>query len=550
MHDASTRVLLDRTTIRLDGRPFFAFGPRILLTPREQIPMAAADAADAGFTVVMSPPASPGNLSTLVLLFDECERRGLLVILAVEPRLPDPSEFLAANFKHRPGLHSYCLLTLDDSPESFLHYCSERDRLRSEDVFHPIWTPYRPGFPYGLWIGSVDIHSVAHSTGGPHERRPEENGAAQLNGLFETCAKERIQGRPFFCHSFQVHSPTSAREAGVYDNDRNVARTPADPESWYPWLASLGETPRRDFMMPDADLVRIRTYELLAARVRGIVADFYEFMLGPSPMTGRDRFCELAILAQEIAVFTEFFSEGQFVRARLETGHPVLRAAMLHHSDDILLLLWRASDGDEYWIDPARMTRTEVFIGLETETELTAWRMDFPGGHQIPVARDAKGDLRIQLDTIDLTAKILLTRSSQRPRDIAARLETRMKRATRFKVDGVRYRLEKVRAIEKELEEIGRGVRDSPALREARDLSKEAQRLCDGGEDRDAWIAASQVTQLLRTLVNRQMVRATTVSREGEEGRVLDLLRRSYYTLPEYYRQSVARDEAVVQEYT
>ncbi len=550
MHDASTRVLLDRTTIRLDGRPFFAFGPRILLTPREQLTMAVADVADAGFTAIMSPPASPGNLSTLNLLFDECERRDLLVVLAVEARLPNPSTFLASNFKHRPGLHSYCLMTIDDSPESFLRYCTERDRLRAEDLFHPIWTPYRAGFPYRLWMGSVDFHSVSHATGGPHHRHADENGASQLNDFFKTCSREGYAGRPFFCHSFTAHSATSARQSGLYDFDYHVADTPADPNLWHPWLASLSETPRRDFMMPDADLVRIRTYELLAARVRGIVVDFYEFMLGPSPTTGRDRYCELAVLAQEISVFREFFAEGQFVSARLETGHPVLRAALLHHSDDILLLLWRSSEGDEYWIDPTRMTRIEVFIGLETDTDINVWRMDFPGEQPIPVARDAKGDLRIQLDTIDLTAKILLTRSNQRPKDIAQRLSASLQRATRFKVDGVRYRLEKVRAVEKELEALGRGERDSPALREARDLATEAQRLYDHGDYRDAWIAALQVAQLLRTLVNRQMVRATTASREGEEGERLQLLRRSYYTLSEYYRQSAARDEAVVQEYT
>lgn len=550
MGETSTRVLLDRTTVRLDGRPFFAFGPRIYLTPRERISTAVADCADAGFTAVMTPPASPGNVPALNALFDECERHGLLTILAVEPRLPEPSAFLSANFKHRSSLHSYCLLTPDDSEASFIRYCTERDRLRAEDLFHPIWTPLRPGFPYRLWIASVDLHATAHGTGGPFPRTKEEDGAATLNGIFRTCSRERLQGRPFFCHSFAVACTDRTRASGVYSFDPLVASTPAESREWFPWLAALGESPRRDLMIPDPDLVRVRAYELLAARTRGIVADFYEAMLGPSPTTGRDRFCELAVLAQEIGVFADFFAEGQFVSADVETGHPLLKAAMLHHSDDILLLLWRSAEGDEFWIDPARMTRIEIFIGLQSDTEIDAWRMDFPGEHQIPLMRDAKGDVRLQLDSIDLTAKILLTRSRQRPRDLAARLQSRLGRAARFRVDGVRYRCEKVRSVEKLLEEANRGSRDAAPLREARDLVREAERLLGSGDDRAAWIAASQSAQLLRTHINQQMARATAWSRPVPEGSVLDALRHNFMLLPEFYRRAHERDEAVVGEYT
>jgi len=368
--------------------------------------------------------------------------------------------------------------------------------------------------------------------------------------IFRACARDRLPGRPFFCHDFDVACPKEARKAGVFSFDPLVDSTSPDPEDWFPWLANLGDLPRWDHMVPDADLTRIRAWELLAGRVRGVIFNFYESLLGPSPTTGRDRFCELAVIAQEVAVFSEFFGEGQFVRADLETGHPLLRAAMLHHSDDILLLLWRSSEGDEFWIDPARMTRVELFIGLETESDLNAWRMDFPGGYQIPLSKDAKGDVRLHLDSIDLTAKILLTRSKQRPTDLMERLNSHLGKATRFRVEGMDYRLEKVRAIERELGDGPTGAGESTTLREARDLMKEGFRLLGDEDFRDAWIAASQADQLIRTVINQRMVRATAGRRSDEENTVIEMLRRNYFTLPEYYRRSQARDEAVIDEFT
>ena len=37
MPESSGRILADRSVIRLDGRPFFSFGPRVLLSPPEQV---------------------------------------------------------------------------------------------------------------------------------------------------------------------------------------------------------------------------------------------------------------------------------------------------------------------------------------------------------------------------------------------------------------------------------------------------------------------------------------------------------------------------------
>ena len=67
------------------------------------------------------------------------------MILCAESRLPNVGRFLAENFRHRESLHSYCLPTESPSPEHLEEYVRERDQLRAQDLFHPIWTPYRKG---------------------------------------------------------------------------------------------------------------------------------------------------------------------------------------------------------------------------------------------------------------------------------------------------------------------------------------------------------------------------------------------------------------------
>ncbi|MCB2156246.1 hypothetical protein KQI84_15325 [bacterium] len=536
MAEASTRVLLDRTTIRLDGRPFFAFAARIFLTPPEKIDEAVCDLAEAGFTAVMSPPASPGNRKTVETLFDAAGNYGLLVILAAEPRMPEPAVFLAAQYKHRPELHSYYLPLREDSEKAFAEFCSERDHLRAQDLFHPIWTPRPASVPLSRWLDAVEVHSVAQTLGGPFPRRVESEGQFLLTQIVEECARQTI-GRPLFCHSIPVGVPDAAREAGVYDFDPWIERLPSRSKDWHPYLTDLGNLPRRDFMPPEPDLLRLRTYEILANRVRGIVADFYEFMQGRPPLTGRDRFCELACIAQEVGALHDFFAEGQLVRAEIETGHPRLRAAMLHHGDDILIMLWRTTQGDEYWVDPNAMSRVEITIRLESHVEMMAWRMDFPAAQPIEVARDLKGAVRLYLPEVDLTALILLTRSNRRPRELADGLRDRLPHAASYRVQGAELRLQKHELIGQEMASQGRELRQPRLLEDAREAVAQAREFLDEEDYVHAWECASAANRLLRLMVNREMTETLGIRKVERDSR-LDLLRRSFFTLPRFYQEA------------
>ncbi|MDX1972107.1 MAG: hypothetical protein SFY68_06200, partial [Candidatus Sumerlaeia bacterium] len=421
--EASARILLDRTTIRVDGRPFFAFGFQLLLTPPEEMESTLQRIQELGFTAVSSPPASPGNFHTIDRIFEICNRLGLLVNLVADPRVDKPSEYLANRYKHHPSLLSYCLPTLNGSEREFARFCRERDRLRHQDLFHPIWTPYQQDFGLRLYIDSTDLHAVNHAVGSHLSLAPEESGVQRISDLFRECRNHKIPGRPFFCHNMQAMITDEVRESGVYDFDATVNNHSPRHLEWYPYYARIDEEERWDFLAPDVELMRLRCFEMLASRVRGIMVGTYDFMLGKAPFTGLDRLAELSVLAREVETIRDFVAEGQFVRGDLETGHPGIKAMMLHHTDDILVFLWRASKADEFWLDPMPMPRVEVKLNVSANENVKAWKLDFPEVQPLELIRDAKGAVLVNLGAFDLTAKILLTRSHVRPQEIRASVE-------------------------------------------------------------------------------------------------------------------------------
>src|SRR5690606_35200782 len=107
------------------------------------------------------------------------------------------------------------------------------------------------------------------------------------------------------------------------------------------------------------------------------------------------------------------------------------------------------------WIDPAGDNKLEIILQIDPQTTFEAWQIDFPNARRLPVDYDLKGAMRVQLDSVDLTAKVLLTRSPKRISEISNRIRERRGPAARFLADELRYRVEKITFVESELDELG-----------------------------------------------------------------------------------------------
>ena len=505
MPEASSRVLLDRTVLRLDGRPFFTLGAELRDTAASELPAVLRELSDAGFNTVGSPPLEERNAWYAQALLDEAEKHGHLVIAQAAPGQPAPAAFLAKRCKHRVCLHSYRLAAPPDNA-ALQEHALQRDHLRTMDLFHPIWAPRGAGADLARWAAAMDLHSVAQVPGGPAPRSEGEDARRLLLQVEAACREHALAPRPLFCHALQCGRPG------------------ADPAS----LAAGA---------PEADLLRIRAWELLAARARGIVADSVQDLRPPS---GRDRLAELAVLAREATILLDFLAEGQLVHSEVDTGHPRLQASLLHHGDDVLVLLWRSATGDEYWIDDSVCDRLEVRLKVPEAEGLGAWRLDFPGVRRLSIGRQYKGAATIPAGRVDLTAAILLTRGTQRADAMAAAVEQALPAATRWSLEGVRARMEKAARVEGELSHLSTAHAPQAALEAAWQLLDKAAALHDKGADADAWKALEAAKRRLRSLVDQRMTEALASGRVERDSDV-DLLRRSYHTLPLFHREVASR---------
>ncbi len=546
MHAASSRLMVDRSVVRVDGRPFFTFGPRLLLTPPHRYAEVCKTIAEVGFTTIGSPPASPGTLPALHLLFDAAEEVGLFVILMADPRLPRHGRYLAEHFRHRVNLHSYCLPWDDSREDMEAVYFRERDEIRSADLFHPVWAPLGKQRPGPHWLRSMDLYA------GPQAPWAASADAApslgeRLAEVSRICRPPTV-ARPLFCSSLPVAVSDDDRRAGLYEFDPAVRAAPREALSLFPAYTIYDEEPRADWLAPEPALLRLRAFDMFSHGLRGMMLDFYEAMLGPPPHDGQDRFAEAVILAQEIAVLRDFFAEGNPEMCLIEPGHPKLRAAVLRHGEDHLILV-RAIGEEDGVAGECYFQRTEVDVRPESSKAWNCWRVDFPSAHPVHIVQDAHKALRLRCGTVDMTAVLLLTPGRQRAEELAAAIDARLPLVARYAVWGLRSQLAKVELIEGQLAEANCGVRQSETLLRAREALAAAAGALAKNEYGTAYERSRGGQRDLRQLMRVQVARARVEPLYADsEKRVQQ--RRSYFLLPAFYSERKRTPETAYLEFT
>lgn len=535
----SSRILVDRSVVRLDGRPFFAFGPRVLLTPTHRLAERLAEIADLGFTAVASPPCSPGTTPLIDHFFDEAEKAGLMVLLSADPRLPVHGAYIADNYRARDGLLAYLLPTRKDAGTQQLDdWLAERDALRARDLFHPICMQIAPIHLRSDWLRSQDllVPITDESERHPGPRIPQQQPGIAFDEILN--AARRLPPRPAYVTDLRVLPSVRERRAGLWADEPDVSNYPNNPLQWFPWLTNLETLKRHDLLPPDPELLRLQVYDLLGRGVRGIFLDFHEALLGEPPFSGRDRLCEAGILAQEITVLHDFFAEGRPEHTvEVESGHPRLSARVIRHGLELLIVLRMEGYEEDFFIDEARMERTEISMKVDGGAGMSAWRMDFPSPRRLEILRDAKGAMRFQAGPLELTGLILLSPGAQRCEEAANRLRDQLGKAAQLAIEGAEARLAKVELIEDELRRLRVGNLDARPLDEARKNLAEARAYFLSDNYPDAWTAARNAQRHLRILIKYQMARALAIP-QFDRGSLAQKLLGSYFNLPRFYRET------------
>ncbi|MEO8376612.1 MAG: hypothetical protein ABI579_02990 [Candidatus Sumerlaeota bacterium] len=534
--EASRRILVDRSTIRLDGRPFFTFGPQLLLTPPERIKAAIGEIAAAGFTTVGSPPCSPGSLHLIKAVFDAADEAGIMVVLTGDPRLPEHGRYLADVFRHRSSLHSYMLSPRLTTKEALADFQRERDSIVASDLFHPVSAPCIASQIDSAWLRSQDVYSIipeempAHAATSP--RFCQRPGPA----VRALTRDDEIPQRPVIVPGLRVSVSDTERAAGIFADDPWVSRLSPRAIDWFPFLANFATMPRKDLLGPDAEMLRLQVYDALASGARGVLLDFFEAMGGPTPYSGRDRFCEAAILAQEIGLLNDFFAEGRAEPVLVETGHPRLDASVIRHGLDYLIVLRMNGYEEDYFVDEAYMHRTGVDIMLAGDDAWRAWRLDFPAAEELEIQRDRAGAARFLAGPLELTGLVLLSTRTQRAQEYATDMQNRLPLVARMAVEELEVRFAKLLLIEGELSTARVGLNNEERMRTIHKGVESARELMRTGDFAGAFVKARQSLRFSRQIVKYQMAKAlATPIPSGSPLR--GLLRGSYYTLPQFYRE-------------
>jgi hypothetical protein len=533
--ESSSRILVDRSTIRLDGHPFFSFGPRVLLTPQDQFPTVLSNIVQAGFTLVGSPPCSPGTIPLIDAFFDAAEEVGLMVMLIADPRLPEHGRYLADHFRHRTTLHSYLLAPRPADEKGYLSYIRERDNLRARDLFHPISLPLTSNHLSGKWLQAQDIFCPhSHSTPNSHPTRQNQRLAPAIKEVYTH--SEGLAARPVIITDLNVLSSDRVRETGVYNEDPSVATFPPKSLDWFPWYATFPGDKRGDLFDPPPELLRLQIYDLLTEGGRGCLLNFYEALRGTPPFTGRDRFCEAALLAKEMAVFQDFFADGRPDPITMETGHPRLKASVFRHGYEQLIILRMEGYEEDFFVDEGYMERTELEIVSPPEGPIHAWRLDFPEAQQLEIIKESSGAIRFLAGPLELTGLVLLTPGIRRSNELAARIRRLLPETTRLAIELAEVRLSKIDYIERKLRKLETGIDNKERLAYIQKGLTEARTMAVENDFVNAYKKAREMGRLCRQIIKYQMARAlaTPIFAKGDKRAIY---RNSYFTLPRFYRE-------------
>ncbi len=533
MAEASSRILIDRSVVRLDGRPFFSFGPRILLTPPEKFRATLTEIARLGFTVVGSPPCSPGTASILESFFDAAEEVGLMVVLIADPRLVEHDSYMAERFRARPSLHSYLLSPRPATRPGLDNYLRDRDSLRAKDLFHPIFVNLNRDQLNVNWLNNQDIYAPAILENNNSNRSTHQNASSGIRRLLDT---DESPNRPLFCTDLRVTISEFERKIGIYADDPTISSLPPKSIDWYPYQAELGKKNRRDLMAPAPEILRLQVYDLLGNGARGILMNFHEAMEGVLPGTGKDRLLEAAMLSHEINAFQNFFSEGQPESFPLETGHPRLVAKALRHGLEHLFVVRMDGYEEDYFVDEAYMERTEFEIVAPPDGNVRVWRMDFPEPRELELIRDSSGSLRFLAGPMELTALLMITPGSKRAQEIADLIVSKLPYVSQLVVDQLEVRLAKISHIEKQLQSLRAGIDNSERLIFVRKGLAQSKACLIDRDYKAAYTGARRCLRMLRQVIKYQMAKALSTPISEKSGLRVHL-RSNYYNLPRFYKE-------------
>ncbi len=251
---------------------------------------------------------------------------------------------------------------------------------------------------------------------------------------------------------------------------------------------------------PQAEHIQLLTYTALSAGVRGLGV-WSDRWLADSHQ-GRDRLLMCALLNQELEMIEPLLvtaGDPQWI----VTSSPDVRAAVMQTSKGILVLpLWQGK-GAQFVPGQASVSKLSLTVP-QVPQSMQCWEVT-PGEVRGLKSERVPGGTKVTIPEFGLSTALVFTGDTQQIVRFQEMSRTRRQQAAQWTYDMALYELEKVVAIERQLEQQKHTLPDAAALiNDAQNRLQSAKKLWDSRLFSEAYREAQRALRPVRILMRAQ----------------------------------------------
>ena len=302
----------------------------------------------------------------------------------------------------------------------------------------------------------------------------------------------------------------------------------AHTQIWYS-KRFFGKTHHCPSFFPDAEHLRLLTYEAISAGVRGIL--YYNSRFFKESWYGKDRYAELGILGAELEMIGPFLAEGEVDIKNMHTLMPEnVAVSIVNFSKGKLIILVKEGKEYQYQPDMAIVKDLSLSFSKNEVQGKRAYSLDFPNIIELK-KRKSKDTVAFILPSMELTSMVLLTKDNELLDQIKVKMERLLPDVSKFAIEVLEGKKEKVEWVERSLKHIPQLEDVDTALKRASNLLLRAKSALQKGNYRSAYLMARMGQRILRVLQHKRWSEAWHDPNINRDGGLYN-----YYLLPRYYQ--------------
>jgi hypothetical protein len=280
---------------------------------------------------------------------------------------------------------------------------------------------------------------------------------------------------------------------------------------------------------PQPEQVQLLTYTALSAGVRGL--GFWSDRWLADSHQGRDRLLMCALINQELDMIEPLLVSTTGEPQWIGTSSPEVKAAVMQTAKGILVMpLWQGKGAQ---FVPGQAAISKLFMTVpQVPQSMQCWEVT-PGEVRALKPERVPGGMKVTLPEFGLSTAIVFTGDTQQIVRFQEMARARRQQAAYWTYDMALYELQKVVAVERQLEEQGHTQPDAAALiNDAQNRLQNAKKLWENRLFSEAYREAQRGLRPVRILMRAQW----EASIKNLDSPVSSPYAVSFFTLPRHWQ--------------